>query len=81
VVGRRGTDINCNNHVAGDYFIPFDRQRIQSTPIQTAHVAADVSVAAVGQGTTKAATIITNALEGESLKPWAITYVKAVRQP
>lgn len=77
--GRRGTEINCNNHESGDLFVPFDRTKITPYHLAVSYLGDDVSWSAVGQGTTKAAAVETDTLAGNSLKPWAITYVKAVR--
>lgn len=78
--GRRGTEINCNNHAVGDMFIPFNRAVLKPLPIPVSLLDTLVSFAAVGVGTTKPATVQAKTLEGNSLKPYAVTYVKAVRQ-
>jgi hypothetical protein len=78
--GRRGTEINCNNHLASDLFIPFNRLRMKSWPMAVSYLGESIAWSAVGQGTTKAAEVELDTLEGNSLKPYAITYVKAVLQ-
>lgn len=78
--GRRGTEVNCNNHEAGDFFVPFNRSVLQAMTLSVSLINALISYSAVGVGTTKPATVESDTLEGNSLKPWAITYVKAQLQ-
>jgi hypothetical protein len=75
--GRRGTDVFTTEHLPGDYFIPFNRTTMQMYPVPLSKLNKVMSYAAVGQGTTKSATTESDVVEGNSLKPWAITYVKA----
>lgn len=76
--GRRGTEVHCNDHAAGDYFIPFNRSVLQTYGINPARLDEVISVAAVGQGTLTPATIVNTTLKANSLKPWAPVHVKAV---
>lgn len=79
--GRRGTDVNCNNHASGDFFIPFNRGAMTMYPAPVSKLNTLLSYAAVGVNTTKSATIESDTLEGNSLKPWAVRYVTAKRLP